>query len=133
MKGFLLRNYNTTLILLIILLVGLAFYAGMLHGKGSRTGSIVFSCSDDTLAKLSVPFDQITKAKASTKLPFDDLAASVTKPDQNVIKGKYVGSINGTKYYAPSCGTVKRIKPENYIWFETKEDATLQGYTAGKC
>jgi hypothetical protein len=133
MKDFIIRYYNFILILLIILLVGLAFYAGMLQGKGSQTGGVVFSCSDDTLTKLSVPFDAIAKAGTKINLPFDDLTASAVKPEINVSKGKYVGSKNGTKYYAPSCGTVKRIKPENYVWFETKEDATLQGYTPGKC
>jgi hypothetical protein len=133
MKDFIIRYYNFVLILLIILLVGLAFYAGILQGKGSQTGEVVFSCNDDTLAKLTVPFDAIVKAHNKINLPFDDLAASATKSGATVSKGKYVGSKNGTKYYAPSCGMVKRIKPENYVWFETKEDATLQGYTPGKC
>lgn len=52
---------------------------------------------------------------------------------QSVSKGNYVGSKNGTKYYTPGCPGTTRIKPENYIWFETVEDATLQGYSKGSC
>lgn len=42
--------------------------------------------------------------------------------------GKYVASRNGTKYYLPFCGTVNRIKEENKIWFNTKEEAEAAGF-----
>ena len=42
--------------------------------------------------------------------------------------GKYVASKNGTKYYLPSCGTVSRIKEENKIYFNTKEEAEAAGF-----
>lgn len=42
--------------------------------------------------------------------------------------GTYMASKNGTKYYLPSCGGSKRIKPENRVWFETKEEAEAAGY-----
>jgi len=40
----------------------------------------------------------------------------------------YVASKNGTKYYLPACGTAKRIKEENKVWFGTKEEAEAAGY-----
>jgi hypothetical protein len=45
--------------------------------------------------------------------------------------GKYVASKTGTKYYLPTCGTAKRIKDENKVWFATKEDAEKAGYEPG--
>ena len=49
-------------------------------------------------------------------------------------KGKYVASKNGTAYHLPWCAGALKIKEENKIWFETKEDATKAGYKpAGNC
>ena len=46
----------------------------------------------------------------------------------------YVASINGTKYYLPNCSGVGRINDENKIWFTTKEEAEIAGYTpAANC
>lgn len=42
--------------------------------------------------------------------------------------GTYVASKNGTKFYLPSCGGSKRIKEENKIWFDTKDEAIAAGY-----
>lgn len=42
--------------------------------------------------------------------------------------GRFVASINGTKYYLPECGGANRIKEENKIWFETREEAEKAGY-----
>lgn len=40
----------------------------------------------------------------------------------------YVASKSGTKYYLPTCGSVKRIKEENKVWFATKAEAEAAGY-----
>lgn len=56
-----------------------------------------------------------------------------TLPSQKE-KGIFFGSKSGTKYYgSTSCANAKRIKPENYIWFSSQEDAEIQGYTRGTC
>lgn len=134
MKNLILRNYNLALILLIILVIGLAYYAGVLQGKRGQVATVELSCTEDTLSKLEVPLERIaSKTGSKITLPLDQLTASATKQSQAVPKGKYVGSKNGTKYYLPTCATVKRIKLENYVWFDSPEDATLQGYTPGKC
>jgi len=50
------------------------------------------------------------------------------------IGGKYVGSKNSDKYHAPWCSGAQRIKAENQIWFESKEEAEAAGYTpASNC
>lgn len=41
---------------------------------------------------------------------------------------KYVASKNGKMYYSQGCSGAKRIKPENEIWFNSKEEAEKSGY-----
>jgi Na+-transporting methylmalonyl-CoA/oxaloacetate decarboxylase gamma subunit len=49
-------------------------------------------------------------------------------------KSGYVASKSGTKYHLPWCGSAKKIKDENKIWFATKEEAEKAGYTpASNC
>ena len=58
------------------------------------------------------------------------------KPPQILLSngGKYVASKNSTKYHAPWCSGAKRIKEENKIWFNNKEEAEVMGYTpASNC
>lgn len=48
--------------------------------------------------------------------------------------GKYVGSKNGSKFHFPWCGSAKRIKEENKIWFASIEEAKQAGYSpAANC
>ncbi len=42
--------------------------------------------------------------------------------------GTYMASKTGSKYYLPSCGSAKRIKEENRVWFATKQQAETAGY-----
>lgn len=48
---------------------------------------------------------------------------SIAKPD-----GMYVGSRSGTMYHLPWCSGAKRIREENKIWFESREEAANKGY-----
>lgn len=51
-----------------------------------------------------------------------------------VIRDKYVASKSGTAYHYPWCPGAQKIKEENKIWFQTKEDAVKAGYKpAGNC
>jgi hypothetical protein len=43
-------------------------------------------------------------------------------------KGTYVASKSGSAYHFPWCSGAQRIKEENKIWFETKEEAEQAGY-----
>ncbi len=48
--------------------------------------------------------------------------------------GKYVASKNSKLYHAPWCSGAQRIKDENKIWFQTKEEAEASGRTpASNC
>ena len=65
-----------------------------------------------------------------TKKPTPKPTAKPPIPSQ----GRYVGSIDSNKYHNPSCRWVKKILPENEIWFDSAEDAEAQGYLpCGTC
>ncbi len=120
MKDFILKNYYLVLILLVFCLSGAVFYVGYLYGQKDTSPAVALQCSDDVLDKLKIPVASIAKG-------------DINSNTQKLSQGLYVGSKNGTKYYRENCATVKRIKPENYIWFKSSEDAELQGYTKGSC
>ena len=44
------------------------------------------------------------------------------------VQYKYVGSVDSDKYHKPSCQWAAKIKPENEIWFTSKEEAAKAGY-----
>lgn len=47
-------------------------------------------------------------------------------------KGKYVGSKNSNRFHRPDCKWAKRIKPDNRVWFDTREKALKAGYSPCK-
>lgn len=130
MLSFIHKNYAVFFLLSIFAIVSLSFYLGYQQGSsGTKTQdeAIVFSCPDTVLSKQSISSRSNLTASASS------ITTSQVSTTDSEIKGRYVGSKNGTKYYTPGCSGTNRIKPENYVWFQSVEDATLQGYTKGSC
>lgn len=41
---------------------------------------------------------------------------------------RYIASKNGKMYYSLGCSGASRIKPENAVWFKTREDAEKSGF-----
>ncbi len=56
------------------------------------------------------------------------LPAQTGLPAQSDALGNFLASINGKAYYPKDCAAANRIKEENRIWFNTKEEAEAQGY-----
>lgn len=53
---------------------------------------------------------------------------------RNLALGKYVASKSGAAYHYPWCPGALKIKEENKIFFNTKEEAEKRGYKpAGNC
>jgi len=57
----------------------------------------------------------------------DSISSPIAQPSSQGDK-KYVASKNGKMYYSLGCSGAKRIKPENQVWFSTKEDAEKSGF-----
>ncbi len=106
--------------LLLVLLVASMFFAlGRLSVLEERKGGIKIY-NDGVSQELGTP-----KNTSNT--------ASVINAIQNTptSDGTVIGSKSGKKYYFPWCGTVKRIKPENQVHFESIESAREAGFTPG--
>lgn len=76
------------------------------------------------------------KESIHTESTKNDTSASFSdsKSSAAIIQGKYVASKSGTAYHYPWCSGAQRIKEENKIWFDTKEEAEKKGYKpAGNC
>lgn len=59
---------------------------------------------------------------------------SKTPKQSSAADGRYVASKSGTSYHYPWCPSAAKIKEENKIWFDTKEEAESAGYKpAGNC
>ena len=58
----------------------------------------------------------------------DSNSSQVTNANNYKILGNFLASINGKAYYPKDCAAANRIKEENRIWFNTKEEAEAQGY-----
>lgn len=122
MESFVDKHYLAIFLLFVIAIIVLSFYLGYQEGSRGTTSKnkdIVFSC----------PSDLLDKQKISLIKTQDQKSEIINEKNQGI----FVGSKNGTKYYTPGCSATNRIKPENLIWFQSIEDATLQGYSKGSC
>ncbi|MCK5285961.1 MAG: hypothetical protein KAJ58_01915 [Candidatus Pacebacteria bacterium] len=64
-----------------------------------------------------------------SSVTFENLALINTNIDTGIGEsiGKYVASRSSKLYHAPWCSGAQRIKEENKIWFQTKEEAEASG------
>lgn len=69
-----------------------------------------------------LPVYHIVKAESSNEEP-------VLQGDKSAIKGNFVASKTGKKYYPSWCKAVGRIKDSNKVWFETEDEAKSRGLT----
>jgi hypothetical protein len=130
MQRFLAKYYLLIFTVLILAIAGLSFYVGMLQANKQGSSAVALHCSDTVLSALTIPTKALSEDAAPTVLGTNTTQA-ITAPA--TAPGAFAGSKNGTKYYTPGCAGLERIKPENRVWFQSAEDATLQGYTAGSC
>lgn len=105
------------IVLVLILSATLAFGLGVLAGKdmGKGEGKDGFWIEESPLKSVENGGGPAAVVEAA---PTALVSTS----------GIYMASKNGTKYYLPSCGGSKRIKPENRVWFQTKAEAEAAGY-----
>jgi hypothetical protein len=116
-KSFWEDNKQDLFIAAVIFLVGLAsFGLGRLSILWPKKEPLVI----EEFGQKAAPLIKSTASKESSAVILS--------------KGKYVASKNGTAYHFPWCPGALRIKEENKIWFQTKEEAESRGYKpAGNC
>lgn len=76
--------------------------------------------------------EQLSTVVATTKeFATPEVTEEVTKVTNQEQSGEVIGSKGGRKYYFPWCGTVKRIKPENRVYFRSIAHAKSAGFSPG--
>lgn len=126
-KAILGRIPSDVLVVLVILLSATAaFGLGILAGKDmakeeTKGGFWIEQLPQEAAKGLGGP------AAAVTAIPSQKAVPAEVGPAVPAVQ-TYVASKSGSKYYLPTCGTAKRIKEENKVWFGTKEEAESAGY-----
>lgn len=107
------------LIMSAILIGGSAYLIGNMNALESNLSEIQVVYPDAIAIKSDTKVEEIKSTEMS----------SANNQEANLSTGKIVASKNGKRYYYPNCGGINRIKPENRIYFETKEQAEAKGLT----
>lgn len=108
--------------------------------KDLYTASIIFlvGMTGFGLGRLSIlwPAKEPLKIITNNQDTITNNQVEITKKAVSGVssKGKYVASKSGTSYHYPWCQGALKIKEENKIWFQTREEAEKAGYKpAGNC
>lgn len=107
------------LIMSAILIGGSAYLIGNMNALESNLSEIQIVYPDAIAIKSDTKVEEIKSTEMS----------SANNQETNLATGNIVASKNGKRYYYPNCGGINRIKPENRIYFETKEQAEAKGLT----
>lgn len=106
------------LVVLVVILVGLAsFGLGRLSKEGSGGGGLRIEYQDQAGNALSG-----ASALAGIR------SLEKTASNETTSAGKFFASTRGKKYYPANCSAGKSLKPENRIYFDTREEAEAKGY-----
>lgn len=111
--------YHAYIVAVLILASTLSFMLGIALGKDLER-----QATDLQIAS----FEMVEKESAKDTTEASG-ASEEALPQEG---GGYVASKNGTRYYLPWCGGASRIKEENKVWFQTKEEAEARGLTPAK-
>lgn len=107
-------------ILSAILIGGSAYFIGNIQANDSQESAIQIIYPDAIAVKSrtnSTPTEAIKTQEEITE-----------KKDQKVITN-IVASKNGKRYYYSNCSGINRIKQENRIYFNNREEAEAKGLT----
>lgn len=128
-KAFLVSNRKDLFVAAVVFLVGIAsFGLGRLSVLWPTKEPIRIIERGGERDRAPQPQPRIDEA-AHANAVIERSAPPLSSP-----QGKFVASRRGTSYHLPSCPGAKQIKPENQIWFVTKEEAERSGYRpAGNC
>lgn len=119
LSDFLIRERGRILLFVAILLIGaIAFQAGFLQGSSVSARPVIVEVSGHPVCP--DPAADASGKPSTTVSGVPDPASCA-----------FVGSRNSTLYHLPTCGTAKRIKPENIVCFGSAEEAQAKGYRAG--
>ncbi len=110
--------------LVVVLCLGSVFMGLASFCLGILMGMHIEKDTDGIVVEYPSYLEPIS-AKIGDTVPMVAVSAQSSLVPNN--QGVYVASKSGTRYYLPTCSGVSRIKEENKIWFQTKEQAEARG------
>ena len=117
-------QYHIFLSICIVLIAAISYNLGQINSLKKTPISVKESA--DLKADI---FDATTQ-----KPPALEGRGSLNQVERQKLDTRVIVSKNSDKYHYSWCSGVKRIKPENQIWFENESLAQKAGYTlAGNC
>ncbi len=135
-KG-LLANDRVFYITLAVLLSVIFFILGRLSSTVEKKESIIRTDSEFHVQKEASHTSSLIAAPIlgiPVKSPTDTGSKEATSTQSVSSSGSYVASKKSDKYHLPWCSGASRISEENKVWFASKEEAEVAGYTpAGNC
>lgn len=137
LKDFFVKHENRIVLFIgVILLSFISYGIGRLGTPQSKEPITIQASSQDILKNSPVVKEEVKQDEKNLTIEkqSDSINSQKTKQENKVVKNTslYVASKNGTKYHLPTCSGAKRIKEENKIWFESKQEAEKAGYEPAK-
>lgn len=138
LKEFFVKHENRIILFIgVILLSVISYGVGRLSTPQPKEPVVIEANSQEIIPAGSIMNDDgqsqlVERAKKEEKSEANAETQQAKKEKKSVQKGIYVASKNGTKYHLPSCSGAKRIKEENKIWFNSKQEAVQAGYEPAK-
>ena len=113
----------------VFLLILLAFLVGRISMLSQEKNPLIIEVPNTILEK-QAEIQQGSLIKLA--LPGTDSTTRSFSIPKDKRRGEYVASRHGKYYYAPDTIGVERIKPQNYIWFNSRAEAEAKGYKPAK-
>jgi hypothetical protein len=109
---------------------GLGVMAGQEGGGVGKGDKVVIQAPSADEAGSLAPKEATASSTEKNDIPPSNVKKE--NPATSAAGGQYVASKTGTKYYLPWCGTAKRIRDDNKVWFASKAEAEAAGYEPAK-
>ncbi|MDD3006132.1 MAG: hypothetical protein PHX30_00905 [Candidatus Pacebacteria bacterium] len=125
-----------------VLIFSLGFACGYYYLSENKSGAEV--AIEDKSADCSALFERnarvavvstVTASNSQNETAQDSagMVLSETISGAEVVEHQFAASKNSTLYHTRNCQYVKRIKPENLVWFNSAAEAEAAGKTAHSC
>lgn len=137
LKDFFVKHENRIVLFIgVILLSFISYGIGRLSVAQPKESVIIQASSQDILKNNPAVKEEVKQDEKNLtiKKQYGSINSQKIKEKNKIVKntGLYVASKNGTKYHLPTCSGAKRIKEENKIWFDSKQEAEKAGYEPAK-
>ncbi len=113
-------GHDVAIVTFMIIVGMVSFYLGRLSINTSANTTAVADAKENLISEKN-----ISQLKNTTSVQ----KSSTSTLPLTQKEGRYVASVNGTKYYPLDCSSVSRIKEENKVFFNSQSEAETAGYS----